>query len=332
MSGCLKKYSGILLALLVSLVSLIGLSLIFSADEFFKSFAFINKAEKLWLIVSLFFGTLAYISRAIRWGYLLHAMGYSVAFNHRLSAVALAYFMNFFIPRSGEFLRCTFLYKTDEVPVDHSLGTVISERSVDLIMLFFGLLLAIAIRGDLFYELFHKVLLYPSRLNYFILFFLSLLIIGIIVFIAREKIKKTLFYKKISIVLKGLCHGISSLREMKNKKAFIFHTLIIWGSYYLMTYLICFSSAQTSSVSPFEGLFILILGAFGMLVPAFGNIGSYHSAMIWAFLSLGFTKNIGLSFGTLVHVLHSGLSIAGGFLVLSFLLFIKIRSYFAKNG
>ncbi|WP_103327870.1 hypothetical protein [Bacteroidetes bacterium endosymbiont of Geopemphigus sp.] len=99
-----------------------------------------------------------------------------------------------------------------------------------------------------------------------------------------------------------------------------------------MTYLIFFSSPQTSSVSPFGGLFILILGDFGMLVPAFGNIGSYHSAIIWAFLSLGFAKNIGLCFGTLVHIIHSGLSIAGGFLALSFLLFIKTRPYFAKNG
>ncbi|WP_103327869.1 hypothetical protein [Bacteroidetes bacterium endosymbiont of Geopemphigus sp.] len=50
-------------------------------------------------------------------GYLLHAIGYSIAFDHLLSAVVLTYL---FLDR--EILRCTFLYKTDDLLIDPFLG------------------------------------------------------------------------------------------------------------------------------------------------------------------------------------------------------------------
>jgi uncharacterized membrane protein YbhN (UPF0104 family) len=63
---------------------------------------------------------------------------------------------------------------------------------------------------------------------------------------------------------------------MKNKWQFVGHTLFIWLTYYLMTYLVFFSLPETSQLSLAAGLVVLTIGSLGFIMPSPGGIGTYH--------------------------------------------------------
>ena len=78
-----------------------------------------------------------HIARAYRWKYTLDHIGYQSPFRKKFIAVCIAYLMNITVPRSGEVSRALVLKKYSGVPFDKGLGTIISERVVDLFLLLF---------------------------------------------------------------------------------------------------------------------------------------------------------------------------------------------------
>ena len=48
-----------------------------------------------------------------------------------------------------------------------------------------------------------------------------------------------------------------------------------------------FSMAETSNLSVADGLFILVLGGIGMVIPTPGGIGSYHAIVMIGLAVLG---------------------------------------------
>ena len=95
------------------------------------------RSAQWWGIAASFvMGYLAIVSRGLRWNLLLAPMGHHPSPARSVHAVAFSYFANAFVPRSGEVARCAALNQTDDIPVDQLLGTVITERVVDFVMLF----------------------------------------------------------------------------------------------------------------------------------------------------------------------------------------------------
>ena len=85
----------------------------------------IQKVDWKWVVLSMIFGGLAYVSRGLRWIVLIDALGYKSSKLNSISAVSVGYFTNMFIPRAGEISRCTALNQVDRVPVDKLFGTTI---------------------------------------------------------------------------------------------------------------------------------------------------------------------------------------------------------------
>ena len=46
--------------------------------------------------------------------------------------------------------------------------------------------------------------------------------------------------------------------------------------YFLMTCLFFFTIPETENLNIFDGIFLLVIGGLGMVVPSPGGIGSYH--------------------------------------------------------
>ena len=63
-------------------------------------------------------------------------MGYKPKLSVTFAAVMVGYFANLAFPRLGEVIRCGILHKYDKIPVSKSFGTVITERTVDMIIFF----------------------------------------------------------------------------------------------------------------------------------------------------------------------------------------------------
>ena len=69
-----------------------------------------------------------------------------------------------------------------------------------------------------------------------------------------------MFAIKIKAFVNGLIEGITSIFKMKQKWAFIFHTLFIWGMYVLMFYVTSFAVPELNNI-PFIAIVIAFISA-----------------------------------------------------------------------
>ena len=153
-------------------------------------------------------------------------------------------------------------------------------------------------------------------------------------------LKKSSFYDKVLDFIEGLKEGFKNIKKMKRKNAFWFHTFSIWIMYFLMTYICFFSMEETLHLTASDGLFLLVLGGIGMVIPTPGGVGSYHAIVMIGLSVLGVgtvylgvdgdPTNPALIFPTIVHVAQTLVAIIMGSLSLIVLFLSKKKSNVAS--
>ena len=252
------------------------------------------KVDYLYVILSMVFGSWAYVNRGFRWIVLIDALGYKTSKTNSVSAVSVGYFTNLFIPRAGEISRCTALNKSDDIPVDKLFGTILIERVIDFVFLVAGLFLAVLLKfGEIVRSIneYKKIDNSESSHTKFIVL-LVIVIVALILYFLRNKIKNLSYYQKVLDFIDGLKEGFRSIKKMKNKSYFWFHTFSIWIMYFLMTYVCFHAIPETSHLGISDGLFLLILGGIGMVIPAPGGIGSYHLIVMIGLVALQIPEGV----------------------------------------
>ena len=287
----------------------------------------IQKVDGKWVVLSILFGAWAYISRGLRWILLIDALGYNSSKLNSIAAVSIGYFTNLFIPRAGEISRCTALNQAERIPVDKLFGTILVERVIDFIFLFSLILLTILLKFNDIFKFYTALQVQQTESTESNKIFILLGVGGVGVigfFLLKKWLKKSKFYKQILTFIDGLKEGFKSIKNIKRKSAFWLHTFNIWIMYFLMTY-ICFSCMQeTSHLTVGDGLFLLVLGGIGMVIPTPGGIGSYHAIIMIGLSVLGVgtvylgkggdPTNPALIFPTIVHVAQTLVAIIMGLL------------------
>ena len=141
----------------------------------------------------------------------------------------------------------------------------------------------------------------------------------LIAYLLRHKIQSLPFFAKIRELWQGFKEGFASLAKVENKWAFVGHTLFIWANYFLMIYVVVFALPATAEIGLANGLFVMIAGGMGMVVPSPGGIGSYHYLVMLALSVLGVSQVDGLSFATLVHGGQFLMTIIAGLIAMPFI-------------
>ena len=292
----------------------------------------IKGANYWWLSLSILAGFIAFVSRGLRWNVMLEPMGYKPTVNNSVASVIFGYFANLAAPRAGELARCTALNQVEKIPVNTLFGTVILERLIDLILLLVVMaatvLLNLELFGTFFYDniwmgLVDKVEGLGGSAGGIIGVLVAVAALGaILFFVFRKKIMQLSFAIKVREFIAGVGKGIADVRKMDRKWAFIWHTFVIWFMYWGMTFVAFFAIPETSVLTPVDGLFVLVLGGFGMVVPAQGGLGAYHfivSMGIAAVYSIGYIPGSGetgpnpaLTFATLIHTSQTLLVLVTG--------------------
>ena len=299
----------------------------------------IRKVDVKWVILSMIFGGCAIINRGLRWIVLIDALGYKSSKKNAVSAVAILYFTNLFIPRGGEITRCTSLNQVEKIPVDKLFGTILVERIIDFIFLFVLIFLTIILKFNAllnFYTAVQSQQTESSGNNNLILtlIIISTLTVGFV--LLKKWLKKSNLYQKIQSFIQGLKEGFNSIKNIKQKSPFWFHTFSIWIMYFLMTYICFFSMTETSNLTFVDGIFLLVLGGIGMVIPTPGGIGSYHAIVMIglsvlgigaiSFGSNGDTSNPALLFPTIIHAGQTLMAIIMGFIGLLILFLSKKKT------
>lgn len=92
--------------------------LAFRSVNFNKLSSELKEADFSWLLLSVFFGFVAYLSRARRWVLLINPLGYHPSFMNSFYALMTGYLANLALPRIGEITRCVALGRKEKIPVD----------------------------------------------------------------------------------------------------------------------------------------------------------------------------------------------------------------------
>jgi uncharacterized protein (TIRG00374 family) len=271
-----------------------------------------KNADYFYIYISLLISALALWSRGYRWKYSLEHLGYKPKISTNVMAVCIGYFINMSIPRSGEVSRALILKKYEDVPFDKAFGTIIAERVVDSFFLLSFIGLAFFLEFDVLKAfVLDKI---PFQKLMLILGIGTFIMIGIILMFRYSNFR---LIQTIKQKISGLMEGVFSIWKMEKKWAFLFHSLLIWVSYFFMFYITIFALPETSNLSLSTVVISFIVGGLAITLTNSG-FGAYPFLMAEILLLYNVPDTSGTAFGWLVWTSQTLMVVILG--TLSFLL------------
>ena len=282
------------------------------------------RSAQWWGVAASFvMGYLAIVSRGLRWNILLSPMGHHPSPARSVHAVAFSYFANAFVPRSGEVARCAALNQTDKIPVDQLLGTVITERVVDFLMLFGLVAFALATNLEAFLGLMQEAQL-PATTTFIAAGVMTLLGGVALWWLAKQQGRPGLV-GRVAEFLQGLGKGIQSVLAMEKRGLFLAHTFFIWTMYFFMSFVLFKAIPAVNEVRLTDAVLVMVAGGFGMVLPAPGGIGSYHWAVSLGFAAVGFSRDVGFAVANVVWITQTAMIVVTGGLGYLMLFLYRMR-------
>lgn len=279
------------------------LYLAFRGQDLNQLYRELKNAHLGWIAASVLTCLVAHLLRAIRWTMLIEPLGHRPGIKNTFYAVMVGYLANMALPRMGEVSRCGVLAKTNKIPMNELLGTVLTERLSDLLMLMSITFLALVLEFERLAEFIYQNVWLKFKGAYADVAFLqtlaALTLVFLLSYLLRTQISK--LFNPFSAFLKGIKNGILSFKKMPNKILFLFLSVLIWLFYFLSTYY-CFAALSgTSHLGTLAALAALVFGSLGMIVPVQGGLGAFHWMVAEGLSLYAIPRTDGLAFATLIH-------------------------------
>ncbi len=284
--------------------------LAFRGQDLQKIVLDLRNANYFWVIASAMVSIVAHYIRGLRWKMLIKPLGHEPSNANTYHAVMVGYLANLAVPRMGEISRCGVLNRTNKIPLNSLIGTVIIERIIDVLFLLSILVFSILLEYSRIFDFIKINILIPmfdkfSSSSILIYVFIGMLVIAVaVLYIIKayhEKLLNIKLYNKLFEILIGFKEGILSVIKMEKKGLFIVYSAAIWILYILSTYLCYFAIESTSNLSFSSAIFVMAVGGIGMSAPVQGGIGAYEATVQLGLLVYGIAAVNGLAYATLNH-------------------------------
>jgi hypothetical protein len=262
---------------------------------------------------------LSHYSRALRWKILMEPMGYHPSTFNTFAAVMIGYLVNAGVPRLGEVVKCTLLSRYEKVRADRLVGTIVMERAVDLVSLIIVFVLALIFQGSVisdyvinsFGQFFTDKAGHASSRKILITLAVLVTFFGLLYYLLK-RYGHIDAVAKIKNVIKGVLHGLSSIRFIKHKGLFLFHSILIWAMYLASTTVGIYALQETAHLGIGGGLTTLAVGSVGMVLTP-GGIGAYPLLVAKLMGLYGLNEDtIGNALGWLLWSVQTIIIIGGG--------------------
>jgi glycosyltransferase 2 family protein len=279
-------------------------------------------ADFLWLFVVCIAFMISNLSRSLRWVLLIRQLDgggkYNPKWYNAFLSTMVGYLVNLALPRAGEFARPATLAQYEKLPLDKTIGTIVTDRIIDMLMLLIVVGLSFLLQFQNIYNFLTGKTAEPPKCNVALpetaagsslpigWILLGLFIMGIlgmfVIYLMREKLRKLAIYKKIEGMVLNFAEGIKTVFSLRRGDLiqFIFHTLVIWFMYFLMTYLCFFAYAPTANLGVMAALLAFVFGSFGVVVPSPGGMGTYQIAVTAALVIYGVGKADAFAFSNIL--------------------------------
>ena len=252
----------------------------------------IKNADLKFVFIGLFFAILSHLSRAYRWIFLLSPMGYKPRLINSILCVFIAYLANMGVPRSGEVIRASFISNYEKIPFEKAFGSIVIERIVDVIMLFIMIFIALILQFETIWNFISQ-----KNIDFLQLIFLGLFIIVFLISLFYlTKSSNSKFTIKFKSFISGFWEGVSSIKTMKKKLPFLFHTVFIWLMYLSMFYVIKWSIPGTFGLTIEIIIPVFVVGGLSIATTN-GGIGIYPLSVALVLNLFDISKDVGLAFG-----------------------------------
>jgi hypothetical protein len=136
---------------------------------------------------------------------------------------------------------------------------------------------------------------------------------------------------KIKKVVAGIWAGVISVKDLKKKKWFIFHSIFIWVMFLLSVQIGLWALKETAGYGLKEALSVLSTGSLAMIIPTPGGIGVYPIFVQQTMLLYDLKPSIGFAFGSILWGVQFFQMLFSGFIALILLPYLNKKSPDEKN-
>ncbi|MDO8965658.1 lysylphosphatidylglycerol synthase transmembrane domain-containing protein [Algoriphagus sp.] len=266
----------------------------------------LRSSNWFWIVSSLAISLFGFWVRGWRWALLIQAdEGKPVTSNRAYHAVMVGYLANMLVPRAGEVARCGVLSRTNGISVGHLIGTVILERSIDLVFLTGTILLAFVLENKLFLALAGELVdvksLGQKLFNNLPILLGGLIIFFLFLYFLFKRFRNHGIVNKLQNFGRQLLSGVKSISTLKNPIGFWASSFLIWIIYFLTMYLVSLAIQSTANLTPGEVLLVMVMGSIGMIAPVQGGIGTFHALVAYILIQFGVSDSDGKIFAAIIH-------------------------------
>lgn len=276
------------------------LYIIYRDFDFSQIWQPLKEMDLFWFTMTTIFIVLSHVIRGLRWKLALAPLDLHPKSSTSVNSIFVAYAANLVIPRVGEVSRCVILEQHDKIPFAQSLGTLVTERLIDTLVVAIMTIIAVALQWNVFMEFINDVgIVTPGKnIRGWIIIVFSAIAIVTMLYLFMRKMK---IWKKIRSFIIRFSDGLLSIRKMKNGWLFVLETIAIWFCYFMQFYLCFFYFPFTSNLSFLAGLLLFVAGSIAVVVPTPNGAGPWHFAVISIMVLYGVSETDASIFALIVH-------------------------------
>ncbi len=292
-----------------------------------------READYWWVAVAMLCSLLSHAVRALRWQLLFHPIGYRPRLNNTFGSVVVAYLANLAFPRAGEVMRCATMRTSEEIPMEKSLGTVVTERIIDVVafglVVLFGMVVMLGKAKDWLYDTLSEKFTHLPNMTMIVV---ALVVLAVIAFVVYKFFWKRLLrfglFKKVDDLARGMVDGVKSILHMgwKSSLLFLFYSFVIYLLYILGGLIIFHAFGETSWLGLRAAFVVYLFGTVGMTFSQ-GGIGVYPALVMMGLTDIyGISMEVGTACGWLLWGSQQAVVVAVGAAYLIYFSLIKRKN------
>lgn len=292
-------------------------------------------ADYWWVAAAMLCSLLSHFVRALRWQLLFHPIGLRPSLTHTFGSVVVAYLGNLAFPRAGEVMRCATLRTSDGIPVEKSLGTVVTERLIDAlafgVIVVIGLLAMFGKAKDWLYDTLSERFTSLPNMAMIGGALLTLAVAALLFYkLFWKRLLHIKIFRKVDDLVRGMVDGVKSIFHLGTRHTilFIVYSLAIY-LLYILGGLIIFQAFEETRWLGFTAAFVVYLfGSVGMTFSQ-GGIGVYPVLVQLALDIYGIPMEVGAACGWLLWGAQQAVVIAVG---AAFLVYFSLKKRRTLNS
>ncbi|MFN5889648.1 MAG: lysylphosphatidylglycerol synthase transmembrane domain-containing protein [Bacteroidota bacterium] len=301
----------------------------------------IKNASPLWIGLAVIPMLLAHWLRGARWNMLTEPAGYTLNKRRSFYAVMSGYLVNVATSRGGEIARCALAAKSEKAPVETLVGTVLTERLIDLVVLALMAMLCLVLQFD---EMVRFLFLFqplktlansyyqmPLGLKILIIAILAAVLLFAFIFLKKKIVSWINKPQDNQGFISKFANGFKTVFQLESPIKFWLYSILIWCGYWLSGYFSMKALEITADGTLANALGFMMFSALGVIIPLPAGAGVWATMAFGLHFVYGYSENDAQTFGIFSVAYSNTLMIVFGALAY-FLYFLEMRKLSKLNS